>query len=138
MLLLYVIMADQVHQHRLRLMGQANKGRGDRGIRCERQAGAPRVHRRLQNFLSMLPSMVDHAPPNKAARKRLIVVLPLSWSRIAGRCRGHAFIILRMITIINNESEKIKGIARGVSAGREKKKHALRRALLGTNGGGYF
>jgi hypothetical protein len=43
-----------------------------------------------------------------------------------------------MITIINNEGEKIKGIARGQPAGREKKKHALRRALRGTNGGGYF
>lgn len=77
MLLLCVIMTDQVHQHRLRLMGQANKGRGDRGIRRERQTGAPRVHRRLQNFLSMFPSMVDHTPPNKAARRRLIVVLPI-------------------------------------------------------------
>ncbi|WP_301286094.1 hypothetical protein [Serratia nevei] len=43
-----------------------------------------------------------------------------------------------MIIIINNEDKKIKGIAGAHQAGRKKKKHALRRALQGITGGGYF
>lgn len=83
MFLLGVIMADQVYQYGLRLAVLADKGR--RGWRCrrERQAGASRFHRRLQNLLSMLPSMVDHAPPNRAAQRRPIVVLPIKRERIA-------------------------------------------------------
>ncbi len=46
MLLLCVIMADQVHQHGLRLMGQTNKMRSGWGVHRERQSGAPRLHRR--------------------------------------------------------------------------------------------
>lgn len=67
MFLLYVIMADQMYQHGLRLVRQTDKRRGGGKGRHERYAGAPRFHRRLQDFLSMFPSMVDHAPPNKAA-----------------------------------------------------------------------
>lgn len=88
MLLLCVIMADQVHQHGLRLMGQTNKMRSGGGVRRERQSGAPRLHRCLQNFLSMLPSMVDHAPPNKAARRRPIVVLPIKLDKDFGPLPG--------------------------------------------------
>ncbi|ERH65084.1 hypothetical protein N040_10685 [Serratia marcescens EGD-HP20] len=83
MFLLCAIMADQMHQHRLRLMRQTNKGRGGWGVRRERQTGTPCLHRRLQDLLSMLPSMVDHAPPNRAARRRPIVVLPIKLERIA-------------------------------------------------------
>ncbi len=83
MLLLCVILADQMYQYGLRLAVLADKGRIGWRHRRERQAGAPRLHRRLQNLLSMLSSMVDHAPPNKAARRRPIVVLPIKLERIA-------------------------------------------------------
>ncbi|HHK8154034.1 TPA: hypothetical protein ACQVKN_000522, partial [Serratia marcescens] len=62
----------------------------------------------------------------------------LRWRRIAGHCRGHALIILRMIIIINNENKKLRVLRAAHQAGRKKKKHALRRALQGITGGGYF
>ncbi|EOX2432854.1 MULTISPECIES: hypothetical protein [Serratia] len=43
-----------------------------------------------------------------------------------------------MIIIINNENKKLRVLRAAHQAGRKKKKHALRRALQGITGGGYF
>lgn len=70
-------MADQVHQHGLCLMGKPDKGRIDGRNRLERQTGAPRLHRRFQDLLLVSLRVVDHAPPNRAARRRPTAVLPI-------------------------------------------------------------
>ena len=81
-------MADQVQQHGLCLMWKPNEGRIAGGSRLERQAGAPRLHRRLQDLLLVSLRVVDHAPPNRAARKRPAAVLLIKMEKDCGPLPG--------------------------------------------------
>lgn len=118
--LLWVILADQVHQHGLCLMGKPDKGRmdgepartaGRRAAFSPPLAGSSLVSLRGRPCAFRIGCLAGGRLP----------YCPLRWRRIAGHCRGHALIILRMIIIINNENKKLRVLRAAHQAGRKEK-----------------